>query len=250
MRIGLLTGGGDCPGLNAAIRAVVKQGLGEYGHTIIGFRNGWKGVVDGDVRTMSREDIRNVLPQGGTLLGTARYHPHSADGGLDGVMATLEAERIEALICIGGDGTLHAANKVAEQGIKIVAIPKTIDNDVAGTDLSIGFHTAVNIATEAIDRIHTTAESHNRVMVVEVMGRHAGWIAVNAGIAGGAEARARPRRALRHGPHRQVPQAPSPLARELLDRRGRRGRAAQGGQLDAVRGTAGQVRRDRRRRHR
>lgn len=187
MRIGLLTGGGDCPGLNAAIRAVVKQGLGEYGHTIIGFRNGWKGVVDGDVRTMSREDIRNVLPQGGTLLGTARFHPHAADGGLDGVMATLEAERIEALICIGGDGTLHAANKVAEQGIKIVAIPKTIDNDVAGTDLSIGFHTAVNIATEAIDRIHTTAESHNRVMVVEVMGRHAGWIAVNAGIAGGAE---------------------------------------------------------------
>ena len=109
MRIGLLTGGGDCPGLNAAIRAVVKQGLGEYGHTIIGFNNGWKGVVDGDVRTMSREDIRNVLPQGGTLLGTARYHPHAADGGMDAVMATLEAERIEALICIGGDGTLHAA---------------------------------------------------------------------------------------------------------------------------------------------
>lgn len=187
MRIGLLTGGGDCPGLNAAIRAVVKQGLGEYGHTIIGFNNGWKGVVDGDVRTMSREDIRNVLPQGGTLLGTARYHPHAADGGMDAVMATLEAERIEALICIGGDGTLHAASKVAENGVKIVAIPKTIDNDVWGTDLSIGFHTAVNIATEAIDRIHTTAESHNRVMVVEVMGRHAGWIAVNAGIAGGAE---------------------------------------------------------------
>lgn len=187
MRIGLLTGGGDCPGLNAAIRAVVKQGLGEYGHSIIGFRNGWKGVVDGDLWTMSREDIRNVLPVGGTLLGTARYHPHSADGGMDAVMATLEAERIEALICIGGDGTLHAASKVAEQGIKIVAIPKTIDNDVYGTDLSIGFHTAVNIATEAIDRIHTTAESHNRVMVVEVMGRHAGWIAVNAGIAGGAE---------------------------------------------------------------
>jgi 6-phosphofructokinase 1 len=186
MRIGLLTGGGDCPGLNAAIRAVVKQGLGEYGHQIIGFRNGWKGVVDGDVVQLDRANIRNILPQGGTMLGTARFHPHSA-GGMEQVMATLEAERIEALICIGGDGTLNAAQKVAEEGIKIVAIPKTIDNDVYGTDLSIGYHTAVNIATEAIERIHTTAESHNRVMVVEVMGRHAGWIASAAGIAGGAE---------------------------------------------------------------
>jgi len=186
MRIGVLTGGGDCPGLNAAIRAVVKQGLGEYGHQIIGFRNGWKGVVDGDVLQLDRSNIRNILPQGGTMLGTARFHPHSA-GAMDQVMATLEAERIEALICIGGDGTLNAASKVAEQGIKIVAIPKTIDNDVYGTDLSIGYHTAVNIATEAIDRIHTTAESHNRVMVVEVMGRHAGWIATASGIAGGAE---------------------------------------------------------------
>ncbi len=187
MRIGLLTGGGDCPGLNAAIRAVVKHGEGDYGHSIIGFRNGWRGVVDGDVFPLGRPQIRNVLSQGGTLLGTARFHPHASDGGLDAVMATLEAERIEALICIGGDGTLNAASKIAAQGVKIVAIPKTIDNDVEGTDLSIGFHTAVNIATEAIDRIHTTAESHNRVMVVEVMGRSAGWIAVNAGIAGGAE---------------------------------------------------------------
>lgn len=186
MRIGLLTGGGDCPGLNAAIRAVVKQGLGEYGHQIIGFRNGWKGVVDGDVIQLDRSNIRNILPQGGTMLGTARFHPHPA-GAMEQVMATLEAERIDALICIGGDGTLNAASKVAEQGINIVAIPKTIDNDVYGTDLSIGYHTAVNIATEAIDRIHTTAESHNRVMVIEVMGRHAGWIAVASGIAGGAE---------------------------------------------------------------
>ncbi|PFG35722.1 6-phosphofructokinase 1 [Flavimobilis soli] len=187
MRIGLLTGGGDCPGLNAAIRAVVKQGLGEYGHSIIGFRNGWKGVVDGDVMPLERQHIRNVLPVGGTLLGTARFHPREEDGSMEAVLATLEAERIEALICIGGDGTLHAASRVADAGVKIVAIPKTIDNDVAGTDLSIGYHTAVNIAAEAIDRIHTTAESHNRVMVIEVMGRHAGWIAVNAGIAGGAE---------------------------------------------------------------
>ncbi|MBO9554484.1 ATP-dependent 6-phosphofructokinase [Cellulomonas sp.] len=187
MRVGLLTGGGDVPGLNAAIRAVVKRGEGEYGHSIIGFRNGWKGVVDGASEPMTRQHIRNVLPVGGTLLGTARYHPHRADGGMDAVLATLEAERIEALICIGGDGTLHAASKVAEAGIRIVAIPKTIDNDVWGTDRSIGFDTAVTIATEAIDRIHTTAESHNRVMIVEVMGRDAGWIATTAGIAGGAE---------------------------------------------------------------
>ncbi|SDS55534.1 6-phosphofructokinase [Paraoerskovia marina] len=187
MRIGLLTGGGDCPGLNAAIRAVVKQATGEYGATVTGFRNGWRGVVDGDVVPLGRADIRNVLPVGGTLLGTARFHPHAEHGGLDGVLATLEAERIDSLICIGGDGTLHAAQQVADAGVNVIAIPKTIDNDVEGTDLSIGFHTAVNIATEAIDRVHTTAESHNRVMVVEVMGRHAGWIAVNAGIAGGAE---------------------------------------------------------------
>jgi phosphofructokinase-like protein len=176
VRVGLLTGGGDVPGLNAAIRAVVKRGEGEYGHSIIGFRNGWRGVVDGDIVPLSRNHIRNVLPVGGTLLGTARFHPHASDGG-----------RIEALICIGGDGTLHAASKVAEAGVKIVAIPKTIDNDVWGTDRSIGFDTAVEIATEAIDRVHTTAESHNRVMIVEVMGRSAGWIAVTAGIAGGAE---------------------------------------------------------------
>ena len=187
MRIGLLTGGGDCPGLNAAIRAVVKHGVGTHGHTIIGFRNGWKGVVDGDVLPVDRQQIRNVLSLGGTLLGTARYHPHAHEGGIEAVLATLEAERLEALICIGGDGTLHAASKVAEAGVRVVAIPKTIDNDVEGTDLSIGFHTVLNIATEAIDRLHTTAESHNRVMVVEVMGRHSGWIAVNAGIAGGAE---------------------------------------------------------------
>jgi len=187
VRVGLLTGGGDVPGLNAAIRAVVKRGEGEYGHSIIGFRNGWRGVVDGDIVPLTRNHIRNVLPSGGTLLGTARYHPHAANGGMDGVLATLEAERIEALICIGGDGTLHAASKVAEAGVKIVAIPKTIDNDVWGTDRSIGFETAVGIATEAIDRVHTTAESHNRVMIVEVMGRSAGWIAVTAGIAGGAE---------------------------------------------------------------
>ena len=187
MRVGLLTGGGDVPGLNAAIRAVVKRGEGEHGHTIVGFRNGWKGVADGDVRPLGRQDIRNVLATGGTLLGTARFHPHRNEGGVDAVLATLEAERIDALICIGGDGTLDAASKISEAGINVIGIPKTIDNDVWGTDYSIGFDTAVTIATEAVDRIHTTAESHNRVMVVEVMGRHAGWIAVTSGIAGGAE---------------------------------------------------------------
>lgn len=187
MRIGIITGGGDCAGLNAAIRAVVKHAHGTYGHSVIGFRNGWKGVAEGDVFPLNRQHIRGVLPLGGTLLGTARYHPHSTPGGMDAVLSTLEAERIEAFICVGGDGTINAANEVAERGIRVIGIPKTIDNDVAGTDASIGFQTAVHVATEAIDRLHTTAESHNRVMVVEVMGRHAGWIAVEAGIAGGAE---------------------------------------------------------------
>ncbi|MCL2594797.1 MAG: 6-phosphofructokinase [Promicromonosporaceae bacterium] len=187
MRVGLLTGGGDVPGLNAAIRAIVKRGEMEHGASIIGFRNGWQGLADGDVMSLSRPQIRNVLPLGGTLLGTARFHPKKADGSMDAVLATLEAERIDAVIVIGGDGTLHAASKVADEGIKIVGIPKTIDNDVWGTERSIGFNTAVTIATEAVDRIRTTAESHNRVLLVEVMGRHAGWIAATAGIAGGAE---------------------------------------------------------------
>jgi 6-phosphofructokinase 1 len=187
MRIGVLTGGGDCPGLNAAIRAVVKRAELEYGDSVLGFRNGWKGVVDGDFLPLTRANLRNMLPQGGTVLGTARFHPSTKDGSLDAVLRILEAERVEALVCIGGDGTLKAASRVAAAGVKVVGIPKTIDNDVEGTELSIGFHTSVNIATEAIDRLHTTAESHNRVMVVEVMGHHAGWIAVHSGIAGGAE---------------------------------------------------------------
>jgi 6-phosphofructokinase 1 len=182
-----LTGGGDCPGLNAAIRAVVKRAELEYGDSILGFKNGWKGAAEGDLMPLSRATMRNMLPQGGTILGTARFHPSTKDGSLDQVLRTMEAEHVEAMVCIGGDGTLKAANRVAEAGIKMVGIPKTIDNDVVGTELSIGFDTAVSIATEAIDRLHTTAESHNRVMVVEVMGHHAGWIAIESGIAGGAE---------------------------------------------------------------
>jgi 6-phosphofructokinase 1 len=187
VRIGVLTGGGDVPGLNAAIRAVVKRAEMEYGHSVVGFRNGWRGVCEGLLMPLTREDVRGILPRGGTMLGTARFHPHQHDGGIDAVLSTLEAERVEALVCIGGDGTLKAASKVADAGVKVVGIPKTIDNDVEGTDLSIGFHTAINIATEAIDRLHTTAESHNRVMIVEVMGHTVGWIAVNAGLAGGAD---------------------------------------------------------------
>ncbi|MCL1899629.1 MAG: 6-phosphofructokinase [Promicromonosporaceae bacterium] len=187
MRVGLLTGGGDVPGLNAAIRAVVKVGEGRHGWSIVGFRNGWQGLAEGNIMPLGRQNIRNVLSVGGTMLGTARFHPRVSDGSMEDVHATIEAERLDALIVIGGDGTLHAANKVAETGVKIVGIPKTIDNDVWGTERSIGFDTAVTIATDAVDRIHTTAESHNRVMLVEVMGRHAGWLAATAGIAGGAE---------------------------------------------------------------
>ncbi len=186
MRIGLLTGGGDCPGLNALIRAVVKRGS-YHGHTLVGFRHGWRGVVDGDLFPLTRDHVRGVLPLGGTMLGTARFHPHEDNGGIDAVLETLKHEHIEALICVGGDGTLHAAGKLAEAGVRMVCAPKTIDNDVWGTDRSVGFDTAVSIATEAIDRVHTTAESHDRVMVVEVMGHHVGWIAIAAGIAGGAD---------------------------------------------------------------
>lgn len=186
MRIGVLTGGGDCPGLNALLRAVVKQGT-LHGHTLVGFKHGWRGVVDGDVVPLTPHDVRGTLNLGGTMLGTARFHPHEGDGGIDAVLETLRQERIDALVCVGGDGTLHAAGKLAEAGVGMVCAPKTIDNDVWGTDRSVGFDTAVSIATEALDRVRTTAESHDRIMVVEVMGHHVGWIAVAAGIAGGAD---------------------------------------------------------------
>ena len=188
MRIGVLTGGGDCPGLNAAIRAIVKQGITRHGSAMVGFRNGWRGVTEGDSFPLDREDVSGILTAGGTMLGTARFHPHKVSGALDKVTEVFEAEKLDAFICIGGDGTLKAAHKVhTKTGIPVVGIPKTIDNDVVGTDASIGFDTAVAIATEAIDRLHSTAESHNRVMGVELMGRHAGWIAVSAGIAAGAD---------------------------------------------------------------
>jgi phosphofructokinase-like protein len=188
-RIGLLTGGGDCPGLNAVIRAVVRRGLDEGGHEFLGFRHGWAGVLDDDAIELTLQSTAGILPRGGTIIGTSRTNPYA--GGRDGtalVRSTLDARRVDALIPIGGEDTLGAALRLHRDGVPIVGVPKTIDNDLGGTDVTFGFNTAVQIVTDAIDRLHTTAESHNRVMIVEVMGRHAGWIATHAGIAGGADA--------------------------------------------------------------
>jgi 6-phosphofructokinase 1 len=187
MRTGLLTGGGDCPGLNAVIRAVVRKGEGLYGHTIVGYRHGWRGVLDGQSVDLSVGAVRGLLPRGGTILGTSRTNPYKTDDGPRRVLSTLKRDRIDAMIAIGGEDTLGVAHKLSNDGVRIVGVPKTIDNDLSATDFTFGFHTAVQIATDAIDRLHTTAESHDRVMVVEVMGRHAGWIATYAGLAGGAD---------------------------------------------------------------
>ena len=187
MRIGLLTGGGDCPGLNAVIRAVVRKGINAHGHELVGFRHGWAGVLANESMDLTHEATSGILHRGGTILGTSRTNPYSDDGGADRVRATLESASIDALIPIGGEDTLGVAKRLSDEGVPVVGVPKTIDNDLAGTDFTFGFQTAVQIATDAIDRLHTTAESHNRVIVVEVMGRHAGWIAAYSGIAGGAD---------------------------------------------------------------
>jgi ATP-dependent phosphofructokinase / diphosphate-dependent phosphofructokinase len=189
VRVGLLTGGGDCPGLNAVIRAVVRRGLAEGEHSFVGFRHGWAGVLEDDADELTLLSTAGILPRGGTILGTSRTNPF-ADGadGAGAVRRTLGAREVDALIPIGGEDTLGVALRLHDAGIPVVGVPKTIDNDLAGTDVTFGFQTAVHIVTEAIDRLHTTAESHNRVMVLEVMGRHAGWIATHAGIAGGADA--------------------------------------------------------------
>ncbi len=186
MRVGMLTGGGDCPGLNAVIRAVVRKGERHFGDELVGFRDGWRGVLERETLPLDVERCRGILPRGGTILGTSRTNPYKIDGGRERVMESLRAERIDALVAIGGDDTLGVAHRLADEGVSVVGVPKTIDNDLSATEVTFGFHTAVQIATDAIDRLHTTAESHNRVMVVEVMGRHAGWIATYAGIAGGA----------------------------------------------------------------
>jgi phosphofructokinase-like protein len=189
VRVGILTGGGDCPGLNAVIRAIVRRGLCDGESSFVGFRYGWAGALEHNVVELTRASTAGILPRGGTILGTSRTNPLDGRvGGMERINGTFELERLDALIPIGGEDTLGVALRLAREGLPIVGVPKTIDNDIGGTDVTFGFHTAVQIATEAVDRLHTTAESHNRVMVVEVMGRHAGWIATYAGIAGGADA--------------------------------------------------------------
>jgi phosphofructokinase-like protein len=186
-KVGVLTGGGDCPGLNAVIRAVARRSL-TRGHTIVGVREGWRGLVDGRFMELGPREISGLLPRGGTILGTTRTNPYKTDGGVEKVLENFRAQSLDALVAIGGEDTLGVASHLyAEHDFPVVGVPKTIDNDLSATDYTFGFDTAVFIATEAIDRLHTTAESHNRVMVVEVMGRHTGWIAVMSGIAGGAD---------------------------------------------------------------
>ena len=186
MRVGVLTGGGDCPGLNAVIRAVVRKGVKMHGIEFVGYRDGWKGPLEGVTMPLGVPEVRGILPRGGTILGSSRTNPFKIEGGVEQIKENLARDGVDALIAIGGEDTLGVATKLADLGVNVVGVPKTIDNDLSGTDFTFGFDTAVNIATEAIDRLHTTAESHHRVLVVEVMGRHAGWIALHAGLAGGA----------------------------------------------------------------
>jgi 6-phosphofructokinase 1 len=187
MRIGMLTGGGDCPGLNAVIRAVVRKGIFTYQDEFIGFMEGWRGVIEDKSMPLGLDAVAGILPRGGTILRTSRTNPSKRPDGIDRCLSALEKNHIEVLIAIGGDDTLSVAQKLHERGAKVVGVPKTIDNDLAGTDFTFGFDTACDVVCESIDRLHTTAEAHNRVMVVEVMGRDAGWIALYSGIAGGAD---------------------------------------------------------------
>jgi 6-phosphofructokinase 1 len=186
MRIGVLTGGGDCPGLNAVIRAIVRKGVGVYGHEFVGYRDGWRGPLEGDSRPLGIPEVRGILPRGGTILGSSRTNPLQEEGGVERIRKTLASDGVDGLIAIGGEDTLGVATMLSRSGVDVVGVPKTIDNDLGSTDYTFGFDTAVNIAMEAVDRLHTTAESHHRVLIVEVMGRHAGWIAFHAGLAGGA----------------------------------------------------------------
>jgi phosphofructokinase-like protein len=186
MRVGVLTGGGDCPGLNAVIRAVVRKGTTAYGYDFVGFVDGWRGPIEGNTMPLGIDEVRGILPRGGTILGSSRTNPAKVDGGFDSIKATMAKLGIDALVAIGGEDTLGVATKLTDLGVNVVGVPKTIDNDLSATDYTFGFDTAVQIATDAIDRLHTTAESHHRALVCEVMGRHAGWIALHAGMAGGA----------------------------------------------------------------
>jgi 6-phosphofructokinase 1 len=195
MRVGILTGGGDCPGLNAVIRAVVRKGVFHYHDEFVGFLEGWRGLIEDKSMPLNLNAVGGILPRGGTILRTSRTNPSKRPDGLDLCIATLQTHKIDALVAIGGDDTLSVAHKLHEKGVRVVGVPKTIDNDLSGTDYTFGFDTACNIVCEAIDRLHTTAEAHNRVMVVEVMGRDAGWIALYSGIAGGADVILIPERA-------------------------------------------------------
>jgi ATP-dependent phosphofructokinase / diphosphate-dependent phosphofructokinase len=186
VRIGVLTGGGDCPGLNAVIRAIVRKGVGEYRHEFVGYRDGWRGPLERDSRPLGIPEVRGILPRGGTILGSSRTNPFKEDGGPEAITENLKADGVDGLIAIGGEDTLGAASRLYEGGVNVVGVPKTIDNDLSATDYTFGFDTAVNIAMSAIDRLHTTAESHRRTLICEVMGRHAGWIAFHAGLSGGA----------------------------------------------------------------
>ena len=186
MRIGVLTGGGDCPGLNAVIRAVTRKGIEAYGWDILGFRNGWAGPIEDLTRPIGLDDVEDILNRGGTILGSSRTNPFKIEGGVERIRETLAKHEVDALVAIGGEDALGVAKKLNDEGIPVVGVPKTIDNDLGATDYTFGFDTAVHIATEAIDRLRTTAESHRRALVVEVMGRHAGWIALHSGLAGGA----------------------------------------------------------------
>ncbi|HEV2075860.1 MAG TPA: 6-phosphofructokinase [Thermoleophilaceae bacterium] len=187
MRIGVLTGGGDCPGLNAVIRAIVRKGLDGHGHTLLGFRDGWRGVLEDSAEELTIESTRGILPRGGTILGSSRTNPYRHPDGESRVRDVLEGRRLDGVIAIGGEDTLGVAARLHASGLPVMGVPKTIDNDLGATDMTFGFDTAVQVATDAIDRLHTTAESHNRILVVEVMGRNAGWIALHAGLAGGAD---------------------------------------------------------------
>jgi 6-phosphofructokinase 1 len=186
MRVGLLTGGGDCPGLNAVIRAVVRKGIEIHEWEVVGFRNGWQGPIEGDSRPLGLSDVEDILARGGTILRSSRTNPYKIKDGVETIKAVLAEQGIDALVAIGGEDTLGVAKKLTDDGVGVVGVPKTIDNDLAATDYTFGFDTAVHIATEAIDRLRTTAESHHRALVIEVMGRHAGWIALHSGLAGGA----------------------------------------------------------------
>ncbi|MGB3410240.1 MAG: ATP-dependent 6-phosphofructokinase [Microthrixaceae bacterium] len=186
MRIGVLTSGGDCPGLNAVIRAIVRKVDRIHGGSVVGFRDAWRGVLDDDYQVLDVDSCRGILPRGGTILGTSRIQPYQFDDGLERVRSAMQEHRLDGFVVIGGNGSMRAALDLQRDGVPCIGVPKTIDNDIDATELSFGFDTAVHVASSAIDRLHTTAEAHHRVMVVEVMGRHTGHIAVRAGLAGGA----------------------------------------------------------------